>query len=95
MKYFFSFRRHTFAIKSISLSEKLLECYDSRGGTCPAKYFRRVRFLANSVFHILRVSPSVCVFPPISSRPPLWDGFSWKLILETFYWTRSWNPKFC
>jgi len=85
MKYFFSFRRHTFVIKSLSSSEKVLECYDSRGGTRPAKYFRRVRFLANSVFHILCVSPSVCVFPPISSRPPLSDGFSWKLILETFY----------
>jgi len=61
---FFCFRRHTFAIKLLSSSEKLLECYDSREGTSSAKYFRRVRFLAYSVFHIRRVSP-LCICPHI------------------------------
>jgi hypothetical protein len=77
----FCFRRHTFAIKSLSSSENVLKCYDSRGSTTSVTYFRRVRLLAISVFHVRRVPPSVSVCPRILSRHPLCEGFSWKLIL--------------
>ena len=86
---FFCFRRQSFAIKSLSSNENVLEYCDSWGPTSSAKYFRRVPLPANSVFHSHRVSPSVCACRQRSSRLLLWDGISWMLILETLCWNNN------